>query len=251
MSQPQSHTEQPDQPADLAAIHAAWSQTPNPSIEDAGAYLAALRGLETRDEAPGPPEEEPEIETAGQLWALCRHWQERFQELKAESTLTTPPIVGFVSSAWQSLRHLAGASSYPNEPPPPAGYADAVRALDPVINWCSQRMGGAGAQTGQTVVQTGQAPAPTAQAVPSVHLGGQADDPIVRGKQKEYLRSTQYNVVKALLQAGKAGLTKKQLVERSGHTDAVGILKRLANSDPDWKAVISLPRTSGKGYRIK
>src|SRR5262245_43989628 len=130
MSQPQSRPEQPDQPADLAAIHAAWSQKPNPSVEDAGAYLAALRGLETRDEAPGPPEEDAEIQTAGQLWALCRHWQERFQELKADTTLTTPPVVGFVSSAWQSLRRLAGTSSYPPESPPATSYAEAVRALD-------------------------------------------------------------------------------------------------------------------------
>ena len=111
-------------------------------------------------------------------------------------------------------------------------------------------MAATGVQTAQPAVQAGQAPGPAAPQAPSVQLGGRADDPIVRGKKKGSLRYAQYNVVKALDSAGATGLTKDQLVNRSGHTDAVQILKRLAKSDPDWKAVISLPGTSGKRYRI-
>src|SRR6516165_2084131 len=63
--------------------------------------------------------------------------------------------------------------------------------------------------------------------------------PLVLGKAKQKLTAPQYDVVKALLDAGDAGLTKDQLVEKSHHEDARGILKRLAN-DPDWNKVFTL-----------
>jgi hypothetical protein len=84
-----------------------------------------------------------------------------------------------------------------------------------------------------------------------VVLGGRADGPIVLGKTKRKLTMAQYNVVKALLDAGESGLTKDELVSHSRHTDARMILTRLADKDEDWKQVIHLAGQTGGGYRIK
>jgi len=40
------------------------------------------------------------------------------------------------------------------------------------------------------------------------------------------------------------------LDRKSKHGDTRKILKRLAESDPDWKAVIHFPGKPGVGYRI-
>jgi hypothetical protein len=92
-------------------------------------------------------------------------------------------------------------------------------------------------------------PAPSA-ASPAVILSGKTKQPLVRGKPKPVLRLTQFNVVKALLDVGESGLTVDQLVHHSGHTDARGILRRLADSDPAWRAVIHFPGKTGGRYRI-
>lgn len=84
-----------------------------------------------------------------------------------------------------------------------------------------------------------------------VLLFGQGKPPIVNGSKKEPLTNAQFDVVSALIEAGDKGLTKDALDSRSGHGDARKILKRLADSDSDWKAVISFPGKTGKGYRIK
>lgn len=84
---------------------------------------------------------------------------------------------------------------------------------------------------------------------PRVELRMRHEDPIVLGKPKKRLTKAQYNVIQALLSARDRGLTKDQLVEKSGHTDAVNVLKRLAK-DLDWKKVIHLPGITGGGYRI-
>lgn len=86
---------------------------------------------------------------------------------------------------------------------------------------------------------------------PRVVLRGREAGPIVLDKTKQRLTTPQYNVVKALLDAGDAGLTKDELVSKSGHEDARGILKRLTDSDPDWKKVIHFAGQTGGGYRIK
>jgi len=86
--------------------------------------------------------------------------------------------------------------------------------------------------------------------VAAVVLAGTTKQPIVRGKPKPVLRFTQYNVAKALVDAGEIGLTLDQMVNKSGHSDARGILNRLADSDPDWKAVIHFPGKAGGHYRI-
>jgi len=84
-----------------------------------------------------------------------------------------------------------------------------------------------------------------------VALRGREEEPIVLGKTKRKLTLPQYNVVKALLDAGDVGLTKDELVSKSGHEDARGILTRLAKKDPDWKQVIHFAGQTGGGYRIK
>jgi hypothetical protein len=65
------------------------------------------------------------------------------------------------------------------------------------------------------------------------------------------LTTPQYDVVKALLDGGDAGLSKDELVSKSGHEDARGILKRLADSDPDWNEVIHFAGQPGGRYHIK
>jgi len=86
---------------------------------------------------------------------------------------------------------------------------------------------------------------------PLVVLRDRVEGPKVLGKTKRKLTTPQYNVVRALLDAGDAGLTKDELVSKSLHEDARGILKRLADSDPDWKKVIHFAGRTGGRYRIK
>jgi hypothetical protein len=81
------------------------------------------------------------------------------------------------------------------------------------------------------------------QRAAAIQLQGQGECPIVKGKTKP-----QYNVVQTLLEAGTAGLTKDELVAKSGHGDARGILKRLIK-DKDWASAISLARKTGGRYR--
>lgn len=85
------------------------------------------------------------------------------------------------------------------------------------------------------------------RSVPAVQLGP-GDKPYVLGKAKQELTPERLKVVKALLKAGEKGLKWSELQAISG--DAVQVLKRLAGSDADWKAVIKLPGHSRKGYRI-
>ncbi len=84
-----------------------------------------------------------------------------------------------------------------------------------------------------------------------VELRGRANPPVVRGRQKNYLLTApQYDVIGVLLTAGEKGLTKDELASLSKHADARGILRRLANSDSDWQAVIKFPGKPGVRYRI-
>jgi hypothetical protein len=63
------------------------------------------------------------------------------------------------------------------------------------------------------------------------------------------LTKPQYDVVKALLDAGPDGLNKDFLVTNSKHQDARGILERLQKF-PAWAPVIQLAVSKGHGYRI-
>jgi hypothetical protein len=86
---------------------------------------------------------------------------------------------------------------------------------------------------------------------PSVELRGQGKPPLVLGTEKNVLTFQQYNVISALLEAGSGGLNKDELETKSGHTDARKILKRLFDSDSDWKKVIILPGRTGRRYRLR
>jgi len=94
--------------------------------------------------------------------------------------------------------------------------------------------------------------APTLLAAgPLVILGEPGDEPIVNGVIKPRLTFPRFHVIKALLEAGKNGLSKDELADRSGHGDAHRILKRLAGSDLDWRSVIQLAGEPGGRYRLR
>lgn len=85
---------------------------------------------------------------------------------------------------------------------------------------------------------------------PQVVLRGHGKRPIVSDVEKDPLTLPQYDVVNALLEAGERGLSKDELDRKSKHGDARKILKRLAESDPDWNTVIHFPGKPRGGYRI-
>lgn len=84
---------------------------------------------------------------------------------------------------------------------------------------------------------------------PPVELLGPGDPVKILGKEKPPITTAQYNVVKVLLEAGSIGLSKDELVKKSGHEGALKTLKGLAKED-DWKKVISLAGKAGMRYRI-
>jgi len=98
-------------------------------------------------------------------------------------------------------------------------------------------------------LKTGKPPDEPDEPQSPVILVGQGEQVIVNGEPKDTLTEAQYNVVQALLEAGSNGLSKDQLVQKSGHGDAVRVLKRLA-SDSDWASVIGLAGKPGGRYRI-
>jgi hypothetical protein len=84
-----------------------------------------------------------------------------------------------------------------------------------------------------------------------VALFGPGEKPKVKGKYKDTLTAKRYNVVQALIQAGKDGLTKDELDRQSGHTEARKAISDMVKNDRDWKAVIIMPQKTGKRYRIR
>jgi hypothetical protein len=85
---------------------------------------------------------------------------------------------------------------------------------------------------------------------PTVILGEPHEQPIVRGKLKDRLTIAQYDVVNTVLDAGERGLSKDELVQKSRHEDALGVLRRLRRNDPDWASVIQMAGKPGGRYRI-
>src|SRR5271157_2793749 len=81
-----------------------------------------------------------------------------------------------------------------------------------------------GAETGN---DTGEPANGTGPTEPPVFLGKPGEEPVVRGKRKGRLTLPRHNVIEALLAAGDDGLSKDSLASKSGHADAVNILKRL------------------------
>ena len=84
-----------------------------------------------------------------------------------------------------------------------------------------------------------------------VELRGRDQGPIVLTREKRKLTKAQYDVVQTALKAPDGGWTKDQLASESEHTDALGILHRLADKDRDWKKVIHFGGQTGGGYWIK
>ncbi len=85
---------------------------------------------------------------------------------------------------------------------------------------------------------------------PSLILGKPGAVPVVKGRPKRSLTLPQHDTVRALVEAGERGLNKDDLVNNSGHPDAINIVKRLAKSDPDWGSILHLPGRSGERYRV-
>jgi len=101
-------------------------------------------------------------------------------------------------------------------------------------------------------VATGQAADQQSDEEQRIILRGQGKPPVVLGKEKQPLTFREYNIVKALLDAGEHGLTKDKLDDKSGHSEARKVLSALRDGDPDWAAVIQMPGGPGRGgYRIK
>jgi hypothetical protein len=104
----------------------------------------------------------------------------------------------------------------------------------------------------------GRGPAPLDEgpagriAAPSVVLGELKDRPKIRGVEVPRLSRARYDVVRALLAVWPETLNKDELVARSGHGGAVGILKALKQNkkSPEWASAIDLPGERGVGYRI-
>ncbi len=88
-------------------------------------------------------------------------------------------------------------------------------------------------------------------SIPRVTLKGQPEQPEVDGKSVEPLTVARYDVVGALLKAGPAGHTKRDLVTKSGHGSAVNVLKGLAKVSKAWKAVVKLPGSTGQRYALR
>jgi hypothetical protein len=85
-----------------------------------------------------------------------------------------------------------------------------------------------------------------------VILFGRDQPPSVSGTTKsDMLTTAQYDTIRAMIEAGADGLTKDQLIEKSGRGDPRGILRRLSKKDPDWDRVIRFARKTGRRYRIR
>lgn len=76
--------------------------------------------------------------------------------------------------------------------------------------------------------------------------------PVVNGNTKRMLTQAEHDILVALLEAGPRGLTKDELDEKSGHTEARKYLRKLASEDPDWASVILFPEQKCRGgYRLR
>jgi len=85
-----------------------------------------------------------------------------------------------------------------------------------------------------------------------VVLKARTDRPLVRGKGVACLNQAGFNVIKALLIVWPERLSKDELVKKSGHKDAVGILTRLSKHKKrtEWASVIELAKERCMGYGI-
>jgi hypothetical protein len=94
---------------------------------------------------------------------------------------------------------------------------------------------------------------PTAQLLPlgdkaRVTLNGSTDPVIVTGQEQPTLNGTEYDVVRVLLDAGKDGLSKHRLNQKTGLKDARKVLARLRRKSAAWHEVIHMPGMAGGRY---
>ncbi len=171
----------------------------------------------------------PGIERGTRVWRTVGHWLDEKRWPGWELGLWS-------NNPWAACQAIAKLIREPH-----AGLT-AGKAVRPVNN------GSRHAAEGRT--ENGTAREPVYQSK-MVKLFGLREEPEVCGKRKPPLREERYDVVRALIEAGDAGLTKDQLDRNSGHSDARKLMQRLANKDADWNQVLHLPGAPGRGgYRI-
>jgi hypothetical protein len=73
--------------------------------------------------------------------------------------------------------------------------------------------------------------------------------PIVNGVRQRRLTEAQFDVMKAVRDAAPDVLTKEGLIDKSGHQDAVGVLRRLLHDEPVYRTLMALSGRERKGYR--
>lgn len=84
----------------------------------------------------------------------------------------------------------------------------------------------------------------------AVELRGTHEQPIVFGEPQPKLGHARYAVVKALLAAGKQGLSKSELERKSGKNDAVKYLRNVRKLSSAWEKAIMMAGKSWNGYHI-
>lgn len=87
---------------------------------------------------------------------------------------------------------------------------------------------------------------------PAVVLGRVGAKPTVFGKELDVLTPARHNVIQALLKVWPEGLSKDELPRKSGHRDAVNVIKTVKKLSDEWNAAVLTPGRSGRGlgYRI-
>jgi hypothetical protein len=178
-----------------------------------------------------PPSERPERQPdpgPAERWVTLsgrqsRHWLERFglaDPVSRWEALGIEPLQGRI------LEQLVRLESDPTADPQ-------VEILDPSDEYLEE-------------LSAGAEPA----ASPSFVLGDPAKRrPIYNGKPLKRLTKAQYDVVKAVLEAGPEGLTNDDLVMRSRHGGAVNDLKRLLKSQPVYSSLMAASGRERRGYR--
>jgi hypothetical protein len=201
------------------------------------------------------------LRLADELKTVLDFWRPVADEIRATGRRPSPP------HPRPMLTLAAGYLGLPFNPADPTGQAEHAfnaRLLDPAVGDLSLTLGQAllllddvlaalpTDRSPGTPAAKGTVPADEQPSSPAVTLGGQNDKPRIRGKATRRLSPPRYNVIKALLGVWPKSLNKDQLVQRSGHRDAVNILGRLKRCKtlPEWETAIEMAEITGVGYRI-
>lgn len=85
-----------------------------------------------------------------------------------------------------------------------------------------------------------------------VQLFGSAEPPVIDGKQKAPLTASEYDVIRALIEAHNNGekLTMQKLLNRSRVGSARQVFYGMRKRDPDWHSVLHPSGSKRLGYRI-